>query len=127
MTNFTTGDVTELGIPSFLWTGVPVPTLTIPQPVEIPMPYVAFGPEGRLQEVDSIKGPFKDLDKDVVSPLARGGIFLEQDENAPKKPTYKWVAPDVAERPAGNSTNNYNLVVIDHVTGRGRIVRPEIP
>jgi hypothetical protein len=51
---------------------------------------------------------------------------LERSINPGGKEIFTWAAPDVAERPAGNSTNNYNLIVIDHLTGRGRLVRPEI-
>ena len=88
------------------------------------MPYIAFGPEGRLQKYNN--GRFEDLSEDEIIPLARGSVLLERNVSGGKT-VFPWQAGDVVERPAGNSTNNYNLVVIDHMTGKGRIVRPEIP
>jgi type II secretory pathway pseudopilin PulG len=102
---------------------VPVPSLNSQRSVPVRMPYVAFGPEGRLQKQSG--DIFVDLGENEILPLARGGIFLER-SLPPNEKDYAWTAPDVAERPAGNSTNNYNLIVIDHLTGRGRLVRPEI-
>lgn len=125
ITNFTTGDVSTLLVRRFDWMPLPVPTLTSPRAVTAEFPYIAFGPEGKLQRYDSGSGSFVDLEVDEVVPLARGGLFLTP--NATDPTILEWVAPDVTERPVGNSTNNYNLVVVDHVTGRGRLVRPEIP
>ena len=110
--------------PPFRSVEVTVPSLNSARPVDIAMPCIAFGPEGRLQKHTG-GNIFVNLDENEVLPLARGGMFLER-KPAPNEKDYAWTAPDVAERPAGNSTNNYNLVVIDHLTGRGRLVRPEI-
>jgi type II secretory pathway pseudopilin PulG len=109
----------------FLTMDVTVPSLNSPNAVPIEMPYIAFGPEGRLQR-HAGGNFFVNLGENEVLPLARGSIFLERNINPGGKEVFAWTAPDVAERPAGNSTNNYNLVVIDHLTGRGRVVRPEI-
>ena len=108
----------------FLTTKVTVPSLNSPNAVDILMPYIAFGPEGRLQQYNG--NNFVDLGENEVLPLARGSMFLERTINATGKEIFTWTAPDVVERPAGNSTNNYNLIVIDRLTGRGRLVRPEI-
>jgi prepilin-type N-terminal cleavage/methylation domain-containing protein len=113
--------------PPFLNFQVPVPSLTSANAVPVPkppMPYIAFGPEGRLQEHNGTS--FVNLGRNEVIPLARGSLFLERTVNATGKEIFTWTAPDVIERPAGNSTNNYNLIVIDHLTSRGRLVRPEI-
>jgi len=109
----------------FLNVEVTVPTLNSANAVDVLMPYIAFGPEGRLQKHTG-GNIFVDLGRNEVVPLARGSMFLER-KAAPNDKDYAWTAPDVVERPAGNSTNNYNLIVIDHLTGRGRLVRPEIP
>jgi prepilin-type N-terminal cleavage/methylation domain-containing protein len=128
LTNLLDDTVTVLNALPFYQKTVPIPSLnSVNRPIEtIPMPYIAFGPEGRLQKYDIATGAFVNLPEDEVLPVARGSILLPRRElpNDPKD--LEWTAPDVAERPAGNSTNNYNLVVIDHVTGRGRLVRPEI-
>lgn len=110
----------------FLKATVTVPSLNSANAVRVDMPYIAFGPEGRLQLYDTTRNAFVDLGRNEVLPLARGGLFLERSINPGGKEIFTWAAPDVAERPAGNSTNNYNLIVIDHLTGRGRLVRPEI-
>jgi hypothetical protein len=124
VTNLLTGDVTTLFAQPFYQKSVKVPTVSSPNAVEVSMPYIAFGPDGNLQRFNN--GLFENLPEDEIIPLARGSIFLERNV-INNKTVFTWKAGDVAERPAGNSTNNYNLVVIDHVTGRGRIVRPEIP
>lgn len=127
VTNLLTGDVTTLFAQPFFQQQVRVPTVSSPNAVEVFMPYIAFGPEGRLQRYDSGTGRFENLTEDEIIPLARGSVLLERNKMPDGKIVFPWKAGDVVERPAGNSTNNYNLVVIDHVTGKGRIVRPEIP
>lgn len=111
--------------PPFRSVEVTVPSLNSPNAVDVVMPCIVFGPEGRLQKHTG-GNSFADLGENEVLPLARGSIFMERNMNAAGKEIFAWTAPDVAERPAGNSTNNYNLIVIDHLTGRGRLVRPEI-
>jgi prepilin-type N-terminal cleavage/methylation domain-containing protein len=125
ITNLATDEVSVLFASPFFQKDVPLPTLNTPNPVVAPMPYIAFGPEGRLQRWDAADGLFKELPDDEVIPVARGSIFLSRGPEPDRH--YDWVAPDLMERPAGNSTNNYNLVVLDHSTGRGHLVRPEIP
>jgi len=127
---FTTGAGFDISSPvpfadPFLNIEVTVPTPNSPRAVDVLMPYIAFGPEGRLQKHTG-GNVFVNLGRNEVLPLARGSLFLERNINPGGKEVFAWTAPDVAERPAGNSTNNYNLVVIDHLTGRGRLVRPEI-
>jgi prepilin-type N-terminal cleavage/methylation domain-containing protein len=123
ITNLADGSVSSLFIPGFLQDSVPLPSLTSANPAWVTLPYIAFGPEGRLQKFDAGQGAFIDSGENEIVPLARGSILLERDASG----DLVWTAPDVVERPAGNSTNNYNLVVIDHLTGRGRLLRPEIP
>jgi len=126
VTNLLTGDVTTLIAQPFFQQKVRVPTVSSPNAVEVFMPYIAFGPEGRLQRYDSGTGRFDNLTEDEIIPLARGSVLLER-QVINKKTVFAWKAGDVVERPVGNSTNNYNLVVIDHVMGKGCIVRSEIP
>jgi len=114
----------------FLKHQVTVPSLNSANAVLVNLPYIAFGPEGHLQKHDGntfvpLNAP-PDPRAVEVLPLARGSLFLERTANATGKEIFTWTAPDVVERPAGNSTNNYNLIVIDPLTSRGRLVRPEI-
>jgi hypothetical protein len=62
------------------------------------------------------------LDGNVIIPLARGGLTHQR--NASGK--YTWGAVDASQRPPGNWTNNYNFIVINALTGRARVERPEI-
>lgn len=126
VTNLGTGVVSALFAQPFLQTKVPVPSLAAQKQAAVLMPYIAFGPNGQLQRFVEASGYFEDLFEDEVLPLARGSLLLDR-QTTGGKTIYSWAPPDLVERPAGNSTNNYNLVVIDHASGRGRVVRPEIP
>jgi len=133
ITNLLDGTYTIQKAVPFFQRSLPIPSLnSVNPPIDWSMHYIAFGPEGRLQRYDDTRGVFVDrlLDiadpnKDEVLPIARGSILMAR-RDPPDDEDLLWATPDVVERPAGNSTNNYNLVVIDHATGRGRLVRPEI-
>jgi prepilin-type N-terminal cleavage/methylation domain-containing protein len=81
--------------------------------VTLNLPCIEFNAEGRLNSGGL----------DEVIPLARGSIFYDRDSSG----GLVWGPADVTENPPGNSTNNYNCVVIDWLTGRAKLVRPEIP
>ena len=107
-------------VPAFNYrTDIPLPSLRANNTVAgVNIPFVAFDSRGRLlkQDLQTIAA------EDAVIPLARGSIFYARDASG----ALDWDAADVAEIPPGNSVNNYNLVVIDRLTGRARLVRPEI-
>jgi len=86
------------------------------------VPYIAFNARGQLAKVDQTSKAFKLASEDAVIPLARGSIFLSRDASQ----QLTWSEPDVAEKPPGNSIDNYNLIVIDKLTGRARIESPQI-
>jgi prepilin-type N-terminal cleavage/methylation domain-containing protein len=105
-------------------------TNTIPFPLEttrpsndvqapyIPLYYIAFNHLGQL--VDAQGQP---TGANEVIPLALGNVSFARD------PVTKAVvrsAPSVNENPPGNSTNSFNLVNIDWLTGRARMVRQEV-
>ncbi len=82
-----------------------------------PVPYIAFNYLGQLTD-DGVNPS----GRDEFIPLARGVISHATDVN--KVPLAR--APDVAEQPPGNSTNAFNVVHIDWLTGRARLERQEI-
>jgi prepilin-type N-terminal cleavage/methylation domain-containing protein len=72
--------------------------------------------------------PFNDLgqlisprDQEII-PLARGSAAPALDIN--RQPTF--ALPTLIETPAGNSSNAFNLVIIDRLTGRARVERQRI-
>jgi len=86
-------------------------------PTFAPVPYIAFNYLGQLTD-DGINPS----GRDEFIPLARGVISHATDVN--KVPLAQ--APAVAEQPPGNSTNAFNLVHIDWLTGRARLEHQEI-
>jgi prepilin-type N-terminal cleavage/methylation domain-containing protein len=101
--------------------GVPIPNIA--NGIDnILMPYIAFNARGQLVKYDAASGTFKLSNDDAIIPLARGSIFLARNTDL----SLAWSEPDVAEKPPGNSVENYNLIVIDKLTGRARIESPQI-
>lgn len=72
------------------------------------LPYIAFGPQGQLKSPD-----------DEIIPLARGSIFYGRDLNG----QFAFAPPDIVEVPPGSSSNNFNGIMIDRLTGRARVER----
>lgn len=92
-------------------------TNNIPFPTDdarasIYLPYIAFNSLGQLVS-----------QQDEYIPLARGTLAHALAPNS-KVPTAN--PPSVQEKPAGNSTNSFNLVHIDWLTGRAKVERQEI-
>jgi prepilin-type N-terminal cleavage/methylation domain-containing protein len=85
--------------------------------VEWALPYIAFNWQGQLVYPETWEPLF---DKDETIPLARGSIFY------PTAADGRFLAADVVENPQGNSTNTYNRIRINWLTGRARVERPEI-
>jgi type II secretory pathway pseudopilin PulG len=93
-------------------------TLTIPFPLAesvatLPVPCIIFDHLGQLVSA---------RDQEII-PLARGTVapFLNP---LTKRPDFKPLT--YGERPAGNSTNAFTLIVIDRLTGRARVERQQI-
>ncbi len=72
--------------------------------------YVAFDYQGQL-----VSG------RDAVIPLAKGSILPQKTGSG-----LAWAQADPLETPPGNSTNNFDHVVVDWLTGRAQVQRPEI-
>jgi prepilin-type N-terminal cleavage/methylation domain-containing protein len=100
------------------WTnGIPFPSEAVYRPgqVYLPVPYLAFNHLGQL--VSGTPG------QDEYLPVARGTVAHSRDP-ATKKP--KPGLPTLNENPPGNSTNAFNLIHIDRLTGRARLIQQEI-
>lgn len=78
------------------------------------LPYVAFNYLGQLTFLTA-SGEVAST-RDEYIPLAQGTVYYPAD-GATKALVFS--APDVSENPPGNSTNSmFNLIRIDHLTGR---------
>jgi prepilin-type N-terminal cleavage/methylation domain-containing protein len=86
------------------------PRLSALQPY-LTLPYVAFDSTGRL-----LSGV------DEFIPVASGAVQFARDVS--KKALNQ--SPALSESPPGNSTNSFNLVHVDWLTGRARIESPQV-
>jgi prepilin-type N-terminal cleavage/methylation domain-containing protein len=98
----------------FATNAIPFPTATN---TSLIFPCLAFNYLGQLTTDGQTVA-----DRDEYIPLAKGSVMVVKDPvtkafllpNAPPIPN----SPDVLENPPGNSTNTYNIVHIDRLTGR---------
>jgi prepilin-type N-terminal cleavage/methylation domain-containing protein len=97
----------------------PVERLANGQAVTAVLPCIAFDYQGRLLTRPNL-APGEDPDE--VIPLARGSVFPKKDAGG----ALLWAAAAVSDEPPGNWTNNFNHLRIDWLTGRVRLVRPEV-
>jgi prepilin-type N-terminal cleavage/methylation domain-containing protein len=98
----------NLFVAPFLATNnIPFPSEDNPVAPPVMLPYIAFDAAGSL-----LSG------RDEVIPIAQGSLSIARD---PATRLAQPQPPAAREVPAGNTINNYNLVYIDRLTGRGRI------
>ncbi len=84
----------------------------------IPLYYIAFNHLGQLVDArNQLTG------ENELIPLALGSVGFSRNQ-ATKQPLPN--QPSFVESPSGNSTNSFNIVSIDWLTGRARLVRQEI-
>jgi len=102
-------------------------TNTIPFPAETNtpafgspfyLPYIAFNYLGQLTD----DGQTVASQHEYI-PLARGSLLPAVD---PATKTFQLRSPQVYEAPLGNSTNAYNLIDIDPLTGRATLREPKL-
>jgi prepilin-type N-terminal cleavage/methylation domain-containing protein len=96
-------------IAPFVTNSIPFPS--IDNGATFSLPCIAFNSNGQL--ISRV---------DEFIPLTRGSIFYARDANG--VPTL--AQADAVETPPGNSTNSYNLVHINWLTGRAKLERQEI-
>jgi len=110
------------GMRTFQVDGFPYPSST--NGLTNVLSFIAFDAQGRLSSRDVTS------DGRAIIPLARGGLLHERgtDGYIPGLSLmgYSWFVVDAKETPFGNHTNNYNFIVINGLTGRARVDRPEI-
>jgi prepilin-type N-terminal cleavage/methylation domain-containing protein len=101
-------------------------TNTIPFPSEttkpapggapyVKLPYLEFDAMGQL--VSGVNGAPE------LIPVTEGSVNFARDVGTK---TATKALPQVLERPAGNTTDNYSLVAIDRLTGRARVERRKV-
>ncbi len=101
--------------------GIPFPSVEaqLRNPTRVVLvPCLTFDYEGRLVTPNG-----QPLRHDEFIPLAHGSVL------PPRNPATKVPvpgAPDELESPPGNSTNTFNLIRIDWLTGRARLERQEV-
>lgn len=79
------------------------------------LPYIAFDYMGRLA---SNQGG----GQGAILPITRGSAVFAHDVNKRPIPGL----PSFSEQPIGNTTNGYNLVYVDRITGRARALQQEV-
>ncbi|MGO8680740.1 MAG: Tfp pilus assembly protein FimT/FimU [Limisphaerales bacterium] len=100
-------------------------TMNVPFPTEtnspILMPCIAFNYLGQLTfDGQTVAG------RDEYIPLARGSVSYGIDP-ATKTPQLRTLTPDdISEMPPGNSTNAYNIIDIEPLTGRATLQQPKM-
>jgi prepilin-type N-terminal cleavage/methylation domain-containing protein len=90
----------------------PFPDENAPRVPPETLAYIAFDPSGQV---------LGNADKLIW--LARGSVFNQLDVNG----DFALATASVIETPPGNSTNNFNRIRINWLTGRTRVERPELP
>jgi Tfp pilus assembly protein FimT len=106
----------QTGVYSFTNILVPFPTEQSPQFL---LPCIAFDHQGRLVS-ETYDG---DSFHHAYIPLAQGSVAYAYDgKNKQPKPT-PLTSADITESPAGNSTGiSYNVIDVDPLTGRARLM-----
>jgi prepilin-type N-terminal cleavage/methylation domain-containing protein len=101
----------------YLVGNLPFPVATNFPPV-LRLPCITFNYLGQLASPFPNPGnpqPGGTLDNDEYIPLARGSIFYD--------PNF---IPDFQENPPGNSVNNSNVIYINALTGRAKVLQPQL-
>ncbi len=91
---------------------LPFPNLYVPQPYP-PLPFIAF---------DSLGQIVSDFGEDEYIPIAHGSVGVPHGPN--KVPIWGPATP--VENPPSNSILSYNLIHIDHFTGRARLEHQQV-
>ena len=82
------------------------------------MPCIAFNYLGQL----TFDGQ-NPANRDEYIPLARGSVAPAID---PPTKAYQLNPPVISEMPDGNSTNAYNIIDIEPLTGRATLQQPKV-
>jgi len=96
----------------YAFSDVAIPFPTVDTTNYIAMPCIAFNYLGQLA-----------AGRDEYIPLAHGSVLPAI---IPATKALQFSNPDVTESPPGNSTNIYNIIHIDWLTGRARVEQPKV-
>jgi prepilin-type N-terminal cleavage/methylation domain-containing protein len=99
-----------------LTNNIPFPSETTKMPasgVYVTLPYIAFNGMGQLVYGDGTPNT-----QPEYIPITQGSAGIARD---PTTKVALQVAPSPRDVPSGNTTNNFNLVYVDQLTGRARI------
>jgi prepilin-type N-terminal cleavage/methylation domain-containing protein len=104
--------------------GIPFPTETATASAGhwVNLPFIAFNYLGQL--VDASGQP---TGRNAFIPLSQGTVNIARDASkTPLTPGAGVPAASPVESPAGNTTNAFNVINIDWLTGRARVERQEV-
>jgi len=102
--------------PPFSYQLFPFPT-AINTNTLVKLPCIAFNYLGQLVHFQQNQPVLSEYDE--IIPLTRGSMLISTNASGVRN-------IDFQETPPGNSTNNYNYIRIDWLTGRCKVERPEI-
>src|SRR6266404_3100064 len=97
--------------------GIPFPSEDTVAPKYVTLPYIAFNYAGQL--VPSKNDP---LQNEYI-PLTKASVLFQRDKITTKGTQNP---PNVRELPAGNTSNAFNVVSIEWLTGRAHVERQQI-
>ena len=95
--------------------GIPFPSEDTVAAKYVTLPYIAFNYTGQLvpSKIDNSSGS----SKDEYIPLTKGSVLFQRGTPNP---------PAVRELPVGNTSNAFNVVSIEWLTGRAHVERQQI-
>jgi hypothetical protein len=96
-------------------TAIPFPSEE--SPVTLTMPTISFDENGRFFQYET--GTNRRRYRDEYIHMAKGSVLVARLPNGT-------VELDARERPPWNSTNNFNRIRLDALSGRAKLERPEI-
>jgi prepilin-type N-terminal cleavage/methylation domain-containing protein len=111
-TNSLSGIIVSNRVTAWSTVLAPFPSLYPPNTTNVPLPCIAFSPQGGLAT------PYTNQ----YIALARGSIFYPTDTNG--APVFE--APNLVETPPGNDVNNPSLIQIDWMTARATLVQNQL-
>ena len=107
---------------AFNWTNnIPFPSETTKKPAAgryVTLPYIAFDGMGQL-----VNGNGTLETQAEFIPITQGSVGIARDPNTK---VALQVAATPREVPSGNTTNNFNVVFVDQLTGRARIEHTKV-
>jgi len=99
--------------------GIPFPSEDTIAPKYVALPYIAFNYAGQLVPSKNDQG----LSKNEYIPLTKGAVLFQRDKTTTLGTK---TIPSIQESPVGNTSNAFNVVSIEWLTGRAHVERQQI-